>query len=201
MAATSYAVTWHEPQRPPLSGRLELRTGGIHFEGIADGHPVVKEVPFSTIEGVHIGRDAEERVGGRPALVVERASAPAVRVASIVTPGILSELAEQIASLHFRGIARTLLVVARLREGAHDAVRELLASGPPFDPETVGLERHQVFLTETEVVFLFDAVGPGTIEELLRQAGIWASAEAWLQHLAEPPRLAERVYDWTAPSR
>lgn len=196
----SYAVTWCEPDRTPLSGRLELRTHAIHFEGAANGRPVMKEVPYAEVEGVHIGRESNDRIGGRPALVVERTAAPEVRVASIIAPGILSELAEQIAGRHLRGAARTLAVLVRLRDGSHDAVRELLATGPPFDPRTVGLTRHQVFLTETDVVFLFEVVGPGTIEELLRQAGVWASAEGWLQHVASPPRIAERVYDWSSPA-
>ena len=49
----------------------------------------------------------------------------------------------------------TLVVVAPLREGAQERARELLAEGPPFDPEETVFDRHEVFLGEREVVFLF----------------------------------------------
>jgi hypothetical protein len=34
-----------------------------------------------------------------------------------------------------------LMIVARLREGAHEEAETLIAAGPPFDPEEVGFHR------------------------------------------------------------
>ena len=34
-----------------------------------------------------------------------------------------------------------LMIVARLRDDAHDEAEVLLREGPPFEPESVGLER------------------------------------------------------------
>ena len=50
-----------------------------------------------------------------------------------------------------------LAVVLPLVEGKRESVRALLAQGPPFDPEAVGLARHQVFLGDEEAVFVFEA--------------------------------------------
>ena len=50
-----------------------------------------------------------------------------------------------------------LAVVLPLVEGKREQVRALLAHGPPFDPESVGLLRHQVFLGDDEAVFVFEA--------------------------------------------
>ena len=42
------------------------------------------------------------------------------------------------------------------------------ASDPPFDPEALGLDRHQVFLTASEAVFIFESeLGAGALESLL----------------------------------
>ena len=60
-------------------------------------------------------------------------------------------------------------------EEAHDAVRALLADGPPFDPEALGLDRHQVFLTATEAIFVFESeLGASALEPLLAGAGALA---------------------------
>jgi hypothetical protein len=55
-----------------------------------------------------------------------------------------------------------VVVVVPLKAGVRDRVRELLEMGPPFDPEAAGLDRHQVFLTDQEAVFLFEAPDQAT---------------------------------------
>ena len=49
-----------------------------------------------------------------------------------------------------------LVVVVPLADGAKDRARELLDKGPPFDPNATGLERHSVYLTDHEAVFIFE---------------------------------------------
>jgi hypothetical protein len=48
-----------------------------------------------------------------------------------------------------------LAIVARLKSGAEPRARELIASGPPFDPAESGFDRHAVYLSVDEVVFVF----------------------------------------------
>ncbi|HEY8631028.1 MAG TPA: hypothetical protein VIL73_10900 [Gaiellaceae bacterium] len=78
-------------------------------------------------------------------------------------------------------------------------MRRLLEAGPPFDPEqTTGLDRHEVFLTSDEVVFVFESkLGAEALEPLLAEPELWEAAAAWRDHLAGPPRLAEDVFSWT----
>ena len=50
-----------------------------------------------------------------------------------------------------------LVLVARLKPEATAAAAELVAHGPPFDPEERGLSRHGVFVSAGEVIFVFEA--------------------------------------------
>src|SRR4051812_49282201 len=55
------------------------------------------------------------------------------------------------------GSMNRLVIVARLNEGAHAHAQELIAAGPPFEPGDLGFHRHGVYLTATDVVFVFEA--------------------------------------------
>jgi hypothetical protein len=95
----------------------------------------------------------------------------------------------------------TFVVVAPLRDGARDEARRLLAGGPPFDPLTTPLERHGVFLTDREVVFVFE--GPEAkeaVQGLASDPAMWRVAAAWREVLGGRPRLAENVFGWTRTS-
>ncbi len=92
-------------------------------------------------------------------------------------------------------------VVAPLRDGARERARSLLEGGPPFDPSATSLERHVVFLTDREVVFVFE--GPEAkkaVAALAGDPGIWEAAAAWQECLEGRPRLAEDVYSWARGS-
>jgi hypothetical protein len=76
-------------------------------------------------------------------------------------------------------------------------VQALLAEGPPFDPGATPLERHDVFVTDREVVFLFE--GPEAreaVQELAGDPGVWRAAARWRELLAGRPRIADDVYAW-----
>jgi hypothetical protein len=92
------------------------------------------------------------------------------------------------------------VVVASLKPGARDAARLLIENGPPFDPQRTRLTAHEVFVTEREVVFLFEGEDArGTVEELVGDPGVWRAATAWRECLDGRPRLAEETYVWTRP--
>ena len=95
----------------------------------------------------------------------------------------------------------TFVVVAPLRPAAREAARQLLAEGPPFDPHAAGLERHDVFVTDREVVFVFE--GPDAkkkVEKIAGDPGVWRAAARWGEVLAGRPRIAESAYVWTRPA-
>jgi hypothetical protein len=197
----SYAVNWQEQEGAISSGKLELRRCSILFEGQnGAGHHVI-EIPYREISALRIARRASDKIGGRPTLVVERGEAPAIRIASVAQPGIVSELAEHLAGLNLgeEDAVSRVLVVIPLRAGARDRAKALIREGPPFDPDAAGLERNHVFLTESEVVFVLVATTPDSIEGLVRRANVWTAASDWAELAAGPPRIAEGVFDWVRP--
>ena len=91
-----------------------------------------------------------------------------------------------------------VLAILRLKPGSHEAVRALLNDGSPFDPEGIaGLERHEVFLTSDEVVFLFlSQGGPDVLASLLASPDLWDALGPWREYIEAAPRLADEAFSW-----
>ena len=194
----TYGVVWREGSGPLARGKLELRPRVLHLDGMAAARPVAHAIAYDELEQVRVGRAPAERLDGRPSLVLERRAADRIAIASVAQPGVIGELAERLTSLKSAGMGRRTSVIVPLVDGAYDAVRRLLDEGPPFDPEQIGLARHDVFITPSEVVLVFEAASSeGGLESLLAEPALWASAHAWSEYLAGPPRIAETAYAWT----
>ena len=89
-----------------------------------------------------------------------------------------------------------IAVIARLKPGTLDRARELIAHGPPFDPEKLQLERHTVYVSDDQVVFVFEG---GRVNSLIRTAEEGAGAAAlaaWEPILDGIPRINQEVYRW-----
>lgn len=94
------------------------------------------------------------------------------------------------------------VVTARLREGSAEKVAQILREGPPFDIAATALERHEVFLSEGEVVFLFE--GPRAEEEARRLMGsqsVIARVGRFDVHTDGEPCLVREVFSWERPSQ
>jgi len=195
----SYGVVWREGSLPLATGMLELRPRELRFEGLTDSQPAAETIPYEDLAGVRVGRSSAERIDGRPTVILERRTGLPLTLTTVAQPSLLGEIVERLTALQLGGEAqRRTVVVIPIREDAHDAVRALLDVGPPFDPAALpGLERHEVFLTLDNVVFLFDSsFGAHAIEPLLADPALWKAAAAWHEHLAGPPRIADEVYSW-----
>ena len=194
----SYGVVWREGERPLARGKLELLPHTMRLEGMTGSEPTTREIPYDYLTGIRIGRSAEERIDGHPALMLAPRTGATLSIASVAQSGVVAEIAERLAELQFgTEVRHRIALVLPLREGAHDAVQTLLAGGPPFDPESVDLDRHLVFLTASEVVFIFESGrGADALEPLLQEPKIWQSVAAWHDYLAGPPRIAEDIYSW-----
>jgi hypothetical protein len=72
----------------------------------------------------------------------------------------------------------------------------LLESGPPFDPEELRFHRHGAYLTQREVVFLFEAPDvEWIVNDILGDPAMAPAFAPWQELLDGPPRLAhERLY-------
>jgi hypothetical protein len=191
----SYAALWREPGAALAHGKLVLDPDLVRLEGItADGLVSRREVPYTAIEAVRIARGAN----GRPTLVIDRTSAPPLQL-DVPGAGILFELSDLLAllTLERRERYERVTLVVPLKKNRIQQAHTLVAEGPPFDPLTKGLERHEVFLTDTEAVFLFE--GPNaadTVQRLARDPAAWRQAIKWRPLLAGAPRLARSAYTW-----
>ena len=85
---------------------------------------------------------------------------------------------------------KRLMIVARLRDDAHDDAEVLLREGPPFDPEELGLERHAAYLTAGEVVFVFEAREvEWIVNDLIDDPAVAAFFAPWQPLVEGTPRL------------
>jgi hypothetical protein len=90
-----------------------------------------------------------------------------------------------------------IAVVLPLQHGMKEVAAEYLAEGPPFDLEALGLARHQVFLTDSEVIFVFETKqGLATLDEMLAQPDFWTVASAWEHVIAGQPRFGSVIFEW-----
>lgn len=195
----SYGVVWREGSLPLATGMLEIRPRDLRFEGLADSLPAAETIPYEDLMGVRVGRSSTERIDGRPTVIIERRTGSPVTLTTVAQSTLIGEIVERLTALQLGGEAqRRTVVVVPIREDAHYAVRDLLDAGPPFDPSKLpGLERHEVYLSLDEVVFLFDSsFGAHAIEPLLADPALWEAAASWHEYLAGPPRIADEVFSW-----
>jgi hypothetical protein len=197
----TYAVTWQDLSGKLSSGKLELSPEGMIFEGSAGNGPIRVEIGYDEISTIRVARASADCLAGRPTLVLERRGDASISIASVAQTGIVSELAERLAKvlLEERSKLTRLAVVLPLQQGVGDRARSLIDEGPPFDIEASGLESHHVFVTDSEVVFLFEGETPAAFRRLAAQAHLSTVASAWNELLAGPPRVAEDAYSWARP--
>jgi hypothetical protein len=94
-----------------------------------------------------------------------------------------------------------LMIVARLREGSHEEAEGLIAKGPPFDAEEQGFHRHAVYLTASEVVFLFEAPEvEWIVNDLVDDRAMSSAFGPWGKLIDGSPRLAHEGYYWSRAS-
>jgi hypothetical protein len=194
MQAT-YGVVWREGTVPPAVGKLELLPRALRLEGLERS----QQIPYEEVAAIRIGRTPSDRINGGPAVVVERRHGDPIIIATVAQPSLVGEIAERLAALQLgaRPIGR-IVVVLPLKRDAHDTVIRLLEAGPPFDPASIrGLDRHEVYLTSDEVVFVFESkLGADALAPLLADQRVWEAAAAWRECIAGAPRIAEDVFSW-----
>jgi hypothetical protein len=111
----------------------------------------------------------------------------------------ISELAREVGVLDARSSAKRVAIVVPLEPGKREIAEAFLAEGPPFDPRELGLRRHEVYLTDDEAIFVFEAEdGLHGLEGLLAENEFWQVLPAWEHTVAGRPRLAVRAFAWPA---
>jgi hypothetical protein len=193
---SSYGVVWREGTGEPATGKLELLPRALRLEGRDGSH----EVPYKDVAAIRIGRTGADRINGGPAVVVERRNGERVIISTVAQPSLIGEIAERLAALQLGARKnRRIVVVLPLQPDAHASVSALLKQGPPFDPASIeGLDRHEVFLTASEAVFVFESgLGGDALAPLLADPKLWERVSAWGQYVAGVPRIAEEAFSWS----
>ena len=196
VTVTTYAVKWREPDGQTFVGRLALGRRALLLDGRrrgATGPPVERRFGYDDLRGLRIG-SGEDRLDGRPALVVERSDGRYLVADAGMGAPIVQELVERLSDLRLCA-ARRAIVVVPLQAGALERVRELVSHGPPFDPGETGLTRHELLLTPNEAIFVFEAESEEGLGLFLGGLDISAAA-AWGELVAGPPRLADSAFTW-----
>lgn len=92
---------------------------------------------------------------------------------------------------------QSVVVVARLKPEAEAEARELINQGPPLNLPASGLTRNSVYLSEDEVIFLFE--GPDAervVHELVNDPVASAQFAAWGHLIEGTPFTARREFHW-----
>ena len=89
-------------------------------------------------------------------------------------------------------------VVAQLKKGSAEGARELIEVGPPFDPQTMGFDRHSVYLSQNDVVFVFEGENAARkLASVVDNMVVSASFSSWAPLLEGTPQLAHELYHWS----
>ena len=207
-----YAVFFRAGTSGPTAGALVVDDQRFMLIGGNNDNPIELSVPYSELRDVRIGRSNEERLNGRPALMLVRDDGPVVQVAPFGF-GLLHELAELLATLTRQQSDERneqVAIVVPLKTQCVERAKELVAKGPPFDPAALGLDRHQIFVNEREALFIFS--GPNVrakLQQATRNPSLWLAGLAWRACIAGPPRLtnpdeglpvhnSQPLYSWAA---
>ena len=90
-------------------------------------------------------------------------------------------------------------VTARFDPESTQEVRQLLEAGPPYDLTETTLDRHAVYLSPGELVFVFEGPDvPWEVEEIADaffSPGIRRALTEW-RKLTEEPRIGHPVFSW-----
>ena len=93
-----------------------------------------------------------------------------------------------------------LAIVAHLKKETVDRAAELIANGPPFDLAETGIERHSVYLSASEVVFVFEGHQvEWMVDELIDgqfHYDLQSALDQWRAIVDGPPRIARERFGW-----
>ena len=188
-----YAVAFGV-EGPPAAGLLIVSDDGVELSGSRRGERVELSVPRQELTRVRIGRNSGERLNGYKTVVLERRNGPDILVAPFGI-ALLHEITDLISALaHTTPPTERVELLVPIKRGSSAEVRRLIAEGPPFDPAQLGLDRHDVYLTDTQVRFVFE--GPTvheTLHRTLANASVWRAGLAWHSHISGRPRLADHL--------
>jgi hypothetical protein len=200
-SAYSYAAIWAESEDAPCSGCVVLAEEGLELTGSALPVGEARLVRYADVIDAGVVREPSLRLNGYPTLRLERRGGPPLRVSTIGL-GVLGELNQLLATAIASEQPQLVGIVVPLRKRALADAAALIEQGPMFDLEALGIERHEVLLSEREAIFVFEGRQlDETMQRLVRDRSVWQAASGWSRVIAGPPRLAEQRFGWHSGRR
>jgi hypothetical protein len=198
MGTVEYPVAWVDGTQTRHLGRARIEGASLVLDGAAPGSPRRTIRVFGkTIRGVELHRWAPS-----PAVAVSLPDGDVVVEVMFGGWGAAHQLADTIHGIAHamfeKGDVMTdqIAIVADIRPGKRADLEHALAEGPPFDLTKEGFEHHEVFLGDSDVVFVF--TGPGAASQLRRMA---ATPDLFrhvikMTSLLSAPRLLQQTFEW-----
>lgn len=189
--AARYAVVFREAGQASVAGAVTIEDGQLRLQGRRGTETIELDLSCESLHDVRIGHASEERLNGRPTIILTRIDGAAVEIAPL-RAGTLGELIDLLHTLAASRTTARLVVRAPLRDDVTERARALIAEGPPFDPDELELERHDVYLGSGEVLFLLE--GPiirAPLERMVRDPWFWRAGLRWRDLLSGTPTLIE----------
>ena len=88
-------MTWLDARGLLQAGKLELGADALELAGGSSR----ATIRYDELADVHVGRGADERVQGRPALVLQDKAGGTLYVSAVSGAGVVVEIAEQLGRL------------------------------------------------------------------------------------------------------
>jgi hypothetical protein len=190
-----YPVVWRAGEGRLSTGKLELGRDDLVLSGRGAER---LEIAYRDLSSVEIGRSSGERINGDKSVMLERHAQERVLIGAVGGIGLVAELAELLAQLRTAcAVQARVAVVVPFKRGSADTARRLIDEGPPFEIGELGLERHHVFVSENEAVFVFEGRdAEAVVAALSRSPNALKAAVRWRSGLAGRPRIAQERFSW-----
>jgi hypothetical protein len=99
-----------------------------------------------------------------------------------------------------RSSMERVAIIAPLKEGGERRAAELVAAGPPFDLADAGIVRHSIYVSPSEVVFVFEGhEAEWIVDELIDEPfnhELQRALDQWREIVEGQPRIARERYGW-----
>jgi len=98
-----------------------------------------------------------------------------------------------------------LAIVAHLKEGSEARANALLDQGVPFDLAETGIARHNIYVSASEVVFVFEGHEvEWIIDRLIDEPfhpKLQGALDEWRSIVDGMPRISRERFTWELPSK
>jgi hypothetical protein len=89
-----YPIVWFEQPGPTYAGSISLGPASLTLDGVSGGERQIVELAYADLERVRMAGMGDERVSGRPTLVLTARPSRIFRLAAVAGAGVMREVAD-----------------------------------------------------------------------------------------------------------